>query len=142
MSKRGFIKTQKIDTEKLDSFLIEIEGYCYEHAILTVTNLEGQTFTVDLHRKGALVKYGYGPLAKALLVAKLCHPSGIILRSFLPEKHLETGHPLKELRGYCTFIENSTFEYQKVPIDELKVSCETHCETGEPLEPEKEVIYC
>jgi hypothetical protein len=133
---------QKIDGGKLDSFLIEIEGYCYKHAILTVTNLAGQTFTVDLHRDGPFVKYGYHPTVKALLMAKLCHPSGIILRSFLPDKHPATGHPMKELRGYCTFIENSAFEYLKVPIDELKVSCETHCETGEPLEPEKEVIYC
>jgi hypothetical protein len=142
MSKRGLVKTQKIDSGKLDSFLIEIEGYCYGHAILTVTSLDGRTFTVDLRRKGALVKYGYGPGVKELLMARLCQTTGIILRSFLPDKHLETGHPMKELRGYCTFIENSAFDYQKVPMDELKVSCETHCETGEPLEPEKEVIYC
>jgi hypothetical protein len=142
MSKRGFVKTQKIDMGKLDSFLIEIEGYCYDNAILTVTTLDGRTFIVDLHREGALVKYGHAPGVKELLLAKLCRPSGIILRSFLPDKHPETRHPMKELRGYCTFIENSAFDYLKAPIDELKVSCETHCETGEHIEPEKEVIYC
>ena len=106
MSKRHLIKRERLNIEKLDPLLIEIEGYCYSSAILTFNSGELDPFVVDVERDGPFIKYGYAQGVKELLMAKLSKGGGIILRSFLSENHPDTGHPMKEIRGYIVQIKD------------------------------------
>ncbi|MEC4892439.1 MAG: hypothetical protein SAL07_01145 [Oscillatoria sp. PMC 1051.18] len=130
----------------LNSFLQELEAYCYQQAIATFLNSKGECFVVDLSRKGKVVIYGYDRYTKDLFIDRLvqgCSPAAsLILRSFTAEVDEFTQLPVKELRGYVLKSAGADLTFEKLPPKVMFACQNTDAETGEPLPLEQSVRYC
>lgn len=102
-------------------------------------------FSVDICRtdEGEL-RYGpkpYDPGVKALLAAKLLRMlhegGGMTLRTFTEAVDVDTGLPIKELRGWL-FIAGT---FAAISADSLRLSYETDPESGELIAPEPAVMF-
>ncbi|MBC7112919.1 MAG: hypothetical protein H5T34_02685 [Candidatus Methanomethyliales bacterium] len=132
----------------LEDLLEEFEKYCYTKAIVTISG-GNEVFAFDLSRVGIeKVKYGYAPYHEAFIKARILRmlsdygSVGIIVRSFLKEKHEETGYPYKELRGYIAKMEGERIVFKLLPVEELYRACNTDTMTGKEIPPEREAVYC
>jgi hypothetical protein len=140
------VQTQSIksDIDSIQAFIAELESHCFSTAIVTLTAPDGRSFVVDLHKENGEIEYGYQFGVKALFIAKLAgagEGAGLMLRSFLDEKHPKTGLPMKEVRGYFVRFVDNALEYYPVPAAEVKQASTYDVDTGAPLEIEFEVRY-
>jgi hypothetical protein len=132
----------------LEDLLEEFEKHCYTTAIVTISGGK-EVFTFDMSRSGnEKVKYGYEPLHEPFIKVRILRmlgdygSVGIIVRSFLEEKHEETGYPYKELRGYIARMEGEKVMFKKLPVEDLYWACNTDPATGKKIPPEREAVYC
>ena len=130
----------------LERFLEELECHCQSTAIATFMSNKGESFVVDLQRKGKTVVYGYHKSVKKLFTEKIrsgCDPSAsLILRSFTLEIDELTKLPYKELRGYLLTQQGNELEFQKISPEQMFACQNTDAKTGEPLPLEQSIRYC
>lgn len=134
-------------TVEVDPFLRELELYCYTSAIATLSGEDEAPFVIDLKRRPDGVDYGYTPYHKELFKNQLARMAkqgaALILRSFLrDERDPETGHPIKELRGYSLRLNGRRLEWNQISAEEMFLCQNTDAGTGEMLLPERGVRYC
>jgi len=132
----------------LENLLKEFEKHCYTTAIVTI-NSGDETFQFDLNRSRiGQIRYGYDPFHRPFIQARVLRmlgdygTIGIIVRSFLTEKHEETGYPYKRIRGYVARLEGNKVTFNMLPVNELYWACTTNATTGGKIPPEREAVYC
>lgn len=112
-----------------------------------IGGLESMKWDIKKMRNGAVV-YGSNPklwpdfyewLVESI---KMNNNLVVILRSFRKEIDEITKLPVKEIRGYITFIQEGSLRYIQLSAEELLEAYTRDPETGERIKPEPSVIYC
>lgn len=128
----------------VNSFIDELERFCYTSAIVTFLNRAGEKFRMDLQRdtETDLINYGYIEGLKELLKIKLTEGGIVVLRSVTAEIDPNTQSPIKEIRGYVIIPLDDDINHHRLPADDLYWSSNTNPFSGQRLEPEPAVRYC
>lgn len=131
-----------------DSFMHEIDKWIIKDAQITVS---GSKWDIKREKDQSLFfgmtseqnsNFPLFFLGKLLTSKRL----GCILRSFTNAKDDRTGWPIKEIRGYFIWIDennpNGKLKFEHISARDLEKAMNNNSKTGEPLPPEKSIIYC